>query len=196
MAAELARSWGVSPLVSSVHLDATTGKASAIENAQVTDVTASGGKLQWMQTDNALPLPLPLDDAMIQFVLSASRLSEIDRQMLAVSGLPAGQYTLAIDDQKIASFSSEQLSSGVNIALYTTPMESQAKGVDSIELKRTRLDEAHFILAIEDPKVTNEADADSALAAKDAALAAEQRKTAQPKPHRFTLSPISTADHP
>jgi hypothetical protein len=51
------------------------------------------------------------------------------------------------------------------------------------------LDEAHFILAIEDPKVVNDADAARAMVAKDAALAAEQRNAAQPKPHHFELSP-------
>jgi hypothetical protein len=68
-------------------------------------------------------------------------------------------------------------------------MESQSKGVDDIELKRARLDEAHFILAIEDPGVAGEAEATSAIEAKDVALAAEQRALAQPQPHRFELSP-------
>jgi hypothetical protein len=67
-------------------------------------------------------------------------------------------------------------------------MEGQARGVDSIELKRTRLDEAHFILAIEDPKVAFDADATRAMEAKDAALAADQRKQAQPVAHKFELS--------
>ena len=40
--------------------------------------------------------------------------------------------------------------------------------------------------ATEDPKV---ADSTSELEAKDAMLATEQRKLAQPKPHRFELSP-------
>jgi hypothetical protein len=77
----------------------------------------------------------------------------------------------------------------VNLALYATPMESQAKGVDGIELERTRLDEARFILAVEDPKVAHDADAASTMEAKDTALAAKQRNDAQPKPHRFELSP-------
>jgi hypothetical protein len=96
---------------------------------------------------------------------------------------------LAIDEKKIAFFTREQLSSGVNLALYQTPMESQAKGVDGIEQKRTRLDEARFILAIEPPKAGDASDAISAIEAKDAALAAEQRSAAQPKAHRFELSP-------
>ena len=77
----------------------------------------------------------------------------------------------------------------MNLALYRTPMEDQARGVDGIELKRTRLDEAHFILAIEDPKVPNDADVTRVIAEKDAALVLEQRNAAQPKPHRFELSP-------
>lgn len=189
MAATLARSWGMSPVVSSLQLDAAKGKTVTSENTQVTDLTVGDGKLQWTQTDNALPLPLPLDDGMIQFVLSISDLAAMDRQLLCVKEMSEARYTLKIDGQKIASFTREQLSAGLNLALYATPMESQAKGVDGIELKRTRLDEAHFILAIEDPKIANDADATSALEAKDAALAAEQRKMAQPKPHRFELSP-------
>jgi lysophospholipase L1-like esterase len=189
MAATLARSWGLSPIVSSLRLDAATGKTVAAENTQVADLKVLDGKLQWTQTDSALPLPLQLDDAMIQFVLSISDLAAMDRQLLCVSGLLAPRYALKIDQKKIASFTREELASGVNLALFATPMESHAKGVDGIELKRTRLDEAHFILALEDPKVANDANAASALAAKDAALALEQRSEAQPKPHSFELSP-------
>jgi len=106
-----------------------------------------------------------------------------------VNGLPAARYTLEIDGKKIASFAREQLAAGVNLALYATPMENQAKGIDGIEIKRTRLDEVRFLLAIEDPKTGKDAETLRALEAKDAALAEEQRRLAQPKPHRFELSP-------
>ena len=189
LAAALAHSWGLSPVVSSVQLDATLGRASAAENTQVTDLTVKDGTLQWTQTDNALPLPLQLDDGMIQFVLSISGLGAMDQQLLRVNGLPAARYTLEIDGKKIASFAREQLAAGVNLALYATPMENQAKGVDGIEIKRTRLDEARFLLTIEDPKTGNDVETLRALEAKDAALAMEQRRLAQPKPHHFELSP-------
>lgn len=189
MAAALARSWGLSPVVSSLQLDVATKKAVATENTQIADLAIGEAELHWTQTDNALPLPLSLDDGMIQFVLSVSDLAAIDQQLLVVKGLPAARYTLKIDEKKIANFTREQLSSGVNLALFATPIESQAKGVDGIELKRMRLDEARFLLAIEDPTVANAAEATSAIEQKDAALAAEQRKLAQPKPHRFELSP-------
>jgi lysophospholipase L1-like esterase len=189
LAATLARSWGLSPIVSSLQIDAATGKTVTVDNTQVTDLKLADGKLQWTQTDNALPLPLPLDDGMIQFVLSVTDLAAMDQQLLRVNGLPAARYALGIDGHKIATFTREQLASGVNLALLATPMQSQAKGVDGIEIKRTKLDEVHFILAIDDPKAAHAAEAVSAIEEKDAGLVAEQRKLARPKPHQFELSP-------
>ena len=189
MAAALARSWGLSRVVSSVQIDAALAKTVTAENAQISDLKVNDGKLQWTQTDNALPLPLQLGDGMMQCVLGISGLEAMDQQLLRVNGLAAAGYTLRIDGKKIASFAREQLAAGVNLALYATPMENQAKGVDGIEIKRTRLDEVRFLLAIEDPVLGNDAEALKALEAKDAALVEEQRKLAQPKPHRFELSP-------
>jgi lysophospholipase L1-like esterase len=189
LASELARSWGLSPIVSSVRLDAKQGTTIEARNAQVTGLAVQNGTLRWTQTDEALPLPLSLHDAMIQFVLGISDLASMDQQMLRVDGLSAAQYSLKIDGHNIASFKREQLESGLNLALYSTPMENQAKGVDGIEQKRARLDETNFIVAIEDPKVAGAADTTRVLRAKDAALAEQQRKEAQPRPHTFELSP-------
>jgi lysophospholipase L1-like esterase len=189
LAAALARSWNLSPIVSDVRLEAGQAKALAQENAQVTDLTAQAGKLAWTQLDNALPLPLPLDDGMVQFVLKISDLAAMDREMLRVEGLTRLRYALKIDGHLVASFSRQQLAQGVNLALYSTPMESQAKSIDAMELKRARLDEAHFLLAIEDPKAADAAEASKAIEEKDAALLAEQHKAAQPKPHHLELSP-------
>ena len=189
MAATLARSWGMSPVVSSLEIDATGAKPIASENTQIADLKMQADALQWTQTDQALPLPLPLDDGMIKFALGISDLAAMDRQMLKVKGLTAKRYSLGIDDRKVASFTREELGSGVNLALYSTPMEDQAKGVDGIERKRAELDEARFILAIEEPGVTGTQDVTHAIQLKDDALADEQRKAAQPKPHHFMLKP-------
>lgn len=189
MAADLARSWGVSPLVSSVRLDAQRTTPVSTENTSISGLTLDSGKLQWTQTDDALPLPLDLNDGMIQFVLSLSDLAQMDRQLLRVDHLSAPRYSLNIDGHAIASFSREQLAAGVNLALYSTPMLSQARGVDGTELERARLDQANFILAIEDPIAPDAGAATKAIDEKDAALAVQQRKAAQPVPHTFTLIP-------
>ena len=145
---------------------------------------------QKLSNHEALPLPLPLYNEMVQFVLGLSDLAAMDQQMLRVEGLSAAQYALRIDGRNIASFTRDQLAAGVNLALYATPMQDQAKGVDGIELKRMGLDETNFVMSIEDPKVSGTADAARAIEAKNAALLADERKEAQPKPHRFDLSPL------
>jgi hypothetical protein len=61
--------------------------------------------------------------------------------------------------------------------------------VDDLELKRTRLDEAWFLVALEDTMVAGSAETIAVLEAKDSAHVAEQRKLAQSKPHEFVLSP-------
>jgi lysophospholipase L1-like esterase len=191
MAAELARSWGASPMVSSVELDALQANPVATDNTHISGLAMDGGRLQWTQADDALPLPLNLNDGMVQFVLSVSDLAQMDQQMLRVDHLSEPRYTLKIDGRVIASFKHEELAAGVNLALYATPMLSQARDVDGIELKRTRLDEANFILAIEDPKAPDAAGATKAIEEKDAALAEQQRKAALPLPHVFELIPES-----
>ena len=189
MAATLARTWGMSPIVSSVHLDAAQPTPVATESAQVSALTQTDGKLAWTEIDNALPLPLDLENGMVLFVLGISDLADMDRQTLRVDNLSAPRYILKIDGRAIASLSRDQLAAGVNLALYDTPMEGQARDVDGIELKRTRLDEAHFILAIEDPKAHDAEAATKAIEEKDAALQQEQHKDAQPVAHHFELVP-------
>jgi hypothetical protein len=189
MAAALARDWGLSPVVSSAHLDASQSAPVEAENTQISDLTAHDGSLQWKQLDASLPLPLNLEDGLVRFVLETSDVATMDRQTLRVDRLSSPHYTLKIDGRTIATFGREQLAAGVNLALYTTPMLSQAQQVDDMEKKRTRLDEAHFILAIEQPTIADAALATKAIEEKDAALAEEQRKAAQPVVHTFELDP-------
>jgi hypothetical protein len=175
--------------VSSVHLDATQSAPIATENTRISDLTQTDGKLTWTELDNALPLPLDLENGMVLVVLETSDLADMDRQILRVDNLSAAYYTLKIDGRAISSFSSDRLSAGVNLALFDTPMESQARDVDGLESNRTALDKAHFIIAIEDPKAPDAAAATKAIEEKDALLQEEQRKQAQPVAHHFELVP-------
>lgn len=189
MAAELAKAWGLSPIVSSVSLDASEVRILSAENAQVASLEKTIGGLRWIQSDKALPLPLPLEDETMQFVLSISDLAAMDQQILRVSRLTASHYRLVIDNRVVATFTREQLANGVNLALYTTPMEDQAKDVDGTELKRAQLDEASFILTIDDPKSTSDPAVAAAIQSKDAALLEMERKASEPQPHRFEIAP-------
>lgn len=189
MAAQLARSWGISPIVSRVHVDIQKMKIAEADNTIISALDYSNGILKWTQLDEALPLPLPLENAVLQLVLGTSDLLSMDQQILRVEGLPASQYMLKIDGRPISSFKREQLTDGINLAQYPTPMQSQAKDVDGMELKRSRLDEAYFILSLEEPKASDVPEVVRSIRAKDAALESEQHKISHPVSHHFELIP-------
>ena len=188
MAAELAKTWGATPVVSRVSLDAANGSILQAEKSRVSDLEQKTNGLAWTQVDEALPLPLPLENEMMQFVLDISDLAAMDQQILQVSGLSQQQYSLRIDDKAIGSFSRGQLAKGVNLALYPTPMENQAKDVDGTERERSELDQAVFLLTINDPKSAADPETIKSIDIKNASKLEEQRKTCQPLPHRFELA--------
>jgi lysophospholipase L1-like esterase len=50
----------------------------------------------------------------------------LDEEPLQVTGLPAGNYQLKINDQTVGAFSAEALGAGINLAEYRTPMLEQS----------------------------------------------------------------------
>lgn len=62
----------------------------------------------------------------------------LDTETLQVSGLKGASYTLQTDGQEIRTFRRDQLTEGVNLARYDTPMMQQADKV--LELVSHRVD--------------------------------------------------------
>lgn len=187
MAADLVQGWHVNSTVSSVAIDAARATAETQVNTAVTGLTGTGTELKWTQLDKALPLPLELNDAMTQFLLEISDIPSLDRQMLKVTGLSAAAYTLSIDGQVIGTFSREELASGINLALYTTPMEQQAKSIDWTADDRSKLSGTRFDLMTEGNDLPQEAEGVRTLDALDQILICKEYQNAQPKPHTFEL---------
>jgi lysophospholipase L1-like esterase len=188
MAAALVRAWNISPIVCSVALDAARTDVIAQQNTTVSGLNETANGLQWTQLDRALPLPLELNDSMTQFLLQISYIASLDQQMLRVTGLSAASYSLEIDGQKIASFSRQELAGGINLALYSTPMEQQAKSIDWTTDDRSKLSGTRFDLMFEGDKIAGEADAVRVLDTLDQQMIDAEYKNAQPKPHTFTLT--------
>jgi hypothetical protein len=188
MAASLVKAWHISPIVSSVVVDAAGCKVVDQQNTAVSALTATANALHWTQLDQALPLPLELNDSMIQFLLETSDIGLLDQQLLRATGLSAASYALTIDDQKIGAFSREELAGGINLALFQTPMEQQAKSIDWTSDDRSKLSGTRFDLITEGDKLPGEADALRTLDALDALMVNEEYRNAQPKPHTFTLT--------
>jgi lysophospholipase L1-like esterase len=188
MAAALVRGWKISPIVSSVMIDAARTAITSQQNTAASGLTQTGDELRWSQLDGALPLPLELNDSMTQYLLEISDISSLDQQMLRVSGLSAASYSLEIDGQKIGLFSRQELASGVNLALYQTPMEQQAKSIDWTADDRAKLSGTRFDLLTETANIPSRQAAMEALDALDQRMIDAEYENAKPKPHIFALT--------
>jgi hypothetical protein len=126
---------------------------------------------------------------MTQYLLEISGIRSLDQQMLRVTGLSAASYSLEIDGQEIGSFSRQELANGVNLALYQTPMEQQAKSIDWTADDRAKLSGTRFDLLTEAGDIPSRQAAIKALDTLDQRMIDAEYKSAQPKPHTFMLTP-------
>jgi lysophospholipase L1-like esterase len=187
MAVTLMKAWHVDPVVSRVVLDAKGAGVVEKQRAVVTKLASTTNGLAWTQLDEALPLPLDFNNAMTKVLLGVSNIVELDQQMLRVDGLATGRYQLLIDAKPIATFSSDELRHGVNLALVKTPMWEQARGIDFSEDRRATLQQARFVLSEEVKTTATSAVAEDKLREADEELAVAIRAKIVPKPHDFEL---------
>lgn len=193
MAAALLKAWKAPAIVSkvSIKIGDDVAKADAAK-AEVTDLEGSNSSVRWTQRDESLPFPINLKDPIIDLAARSSDVVQtLDAQLLQVSGLTAGDYTLKIDDKDLGTFNRSQLADGINLATLPTPMFDQAVAVHNLTLKHNDL-HFHRWRAIQAPPITdNEAHIAKAIEALDAIeadIVKAQRKEAQPKPHKFELT--------
>ena len=121
--------------VAEIVIDADARRTITTANCTVSDLSASATEVAFECAEKALPFP----------VLGSARgaldlvpfMNEMNREVLAVKNLEAGQYAITIDDVPVASASCEQLASGIDLAGNPkTPMYQQALEVMSINEKR------------------------------------------------------------
>ena len=187
MANELLRTWHASPFVSRVELDAASGVASATQNADVSQVQLTSSGITWTVLEHALPLPLPTENPMMQLTIRVANLESMDQEILQVRGLRSSLYSLQIDGKPVTDLTRDQLKHGVNLALLSTPMLDQAKGIDWLEERKTKLDTARFALEAEMPSTPGALEATTTLRSAQREITREQREKAKPKPHNFAL---------
>ncbi len=190
MAGELLKAWHAPSVVTSVEIDAATGRVTKEENTRVSEMQG-GSSIAWTQSDEALPMPLDLKDPVFSLALRCSDFVEsLDRQILKVTGLTSPNYLLKIDDEEMGTFSREVLAEGVNLALLPTPMARQAATVHSLTLKHNNV---HFTrwrqiqVPFENDALEQKLVALNALDAFEADLVEQQREAAEPIPHHYRL---------
>lgn len=196
MAAELLKSWNAPAVVSAVEIDASARKVSGANMAKVSDLKF-GDSVSWTQLDEALPMPVDLNDPVVALAVKSSDfIQALNQQTLKVKGLVAANYTLRIDESEAGMFSKEQLVEGINLAILPTPMARQAGDVHKLTLQHNNI---HFKrwrtvqVPMADDKTPNVQKAVKglmdALDDEEAGVVQQQRAAAQPKPHRFQLTP-------
>ena len=120
-------------LVSSITIEVAAARAGALENASLSNLVVSPGKVSFTATETALPFPV--DPAAASGLDLVPFTDSLNRQLLKISGLAPGSYRLAIDEQPVRDFTAEALAAGVNLAEEkNTPQMIQASAV------RTALD--------------------------------------------------------
>jgi len=201
LGAALLRAWHAPTLVSRVEFDApalesakagvdprSISSVSVVERVKVSDQRALATGYSWTELEDSLPLPVNFDDASIGLAqLAGAGLDELGRELLKITRLAPGRYSLRIDDRDIAVFTAEELARGINLALYNTPMRGQAFQVlwgsdGGHEVQLVRRD-----LMAHGPKTDSAGATAQALAAWDDAGQEARSKLAQPVPHHFTL---------
>ena len=199
MAEALLKSWNAPAIVTEVAIDSESETATRTVRTQVHSISRTGGTLSWTQNDEALPFPVDWQDAAVSVAAySSDFMPAIDDQPLRVSNLKPGDYTLRIDGQEIATWPADQFARGINLAAFKTPMLRQSDQVleltnqhIGLHLNRWRVVQVplaqygllHYNAAIND------------LDALEREVIAQQRATAQPRPHFYEIVPKKSADN-
>jgi lysophospholipase L1-like esterase len=193
MAASLLEAWGASSVVTNVEIDGAAARVKAQDNTSVTDLEAKGG-LRWTQKDEALPMPVPMNDVLVALAVKSSDFVEkFNREMLRVSSLDAAAYQLKINGRVIGTFSRDALAAGVNLAELDTPMMQQAAQVHDLTLKRAEIHNIRWRniqVPLQNMLPARAAAVEDNLDALDNDLAALQRATAQPASCLYELVPV------
>jgi lysophospholipase L1-like esterase len=220
MAESLLRSWRAPSIVSAVDIDGSTGTIVKVENTTIDSIVGPNGGhpglvttgcrngvenlgkacsaspvLEWTQTDQALPMPLETDDETISMALRYSDfMKALSREVLSVSGLRAGRYSLHIDDENVGVIDAADLAKGFNLAAKKTPMSMQAQTVLDLTYRRNHLRFARMMMvnnALKDYHPTSLPVAVQALESLEREVLSLQRAAALPKPHRYRLEALA-----
>jgi lysophospholipase L1-like esterase len=198
MAEALLRAWGAPPVVSVVEIDGAAGTLTKTEKAAIDSLVWDAAEgFGWTETDQSLPMPIETDDDTVGLALRYSDFMDaLNREILKISGLPAGRYSLEIDDQVIGEFDASEFAGGINLAAKKTPMSKQAQTVLDLTYRRNHLRFARMRM-VEDalrsyhPEKLGQA-VDTLKSLEDEVLSI-QRAAALPKPHRYRVHPVSSS---
>lgn len=182
--------------VSAVEIDAASMAVSRAEGCTVNDLKGDTSRIEFTRLDEGLPLNAETFFALhFRFVPIPDQLN---RYMLAVTGLPEGKYTVFADDRKLSTWTAQQLAKGINIASVTPdpwqpggPWDAQANVLATLTESRDKLDLAGRLAGSHFGDGPLPAELGPDLRETNERIEALQRQVAQPRPYRFVIERIA-----
>lgn len=137
MAYQLLKAQGLPGLVSAVAIDAAAATAKG-ERCAVSGLSVRDGAVAFTCLAESLPFPVAAGArpalALVPFA------ADLDRELLTVTGLPAGRYQVLIDDAVVQEADAGELAAGLDLALNeATPQYRQALAVKKLNDQRHEL---------------------------------------------------------
>ncbi|WP_431217974.1 hypothetical protein ACQ86N_03705 [Puia sp. P3] len=134
--------------VAEIAVDARTAKVLQSDNCKLSNLTTKRNQLSFDYLAASLPFP---QDSLPRLWENPHRQTEaldvipfnegMNREMLTVKGLGSNNYNVLMDGHAIGSWTGEQLSSGINLALVqTTPEYEQAMSILWLNERRMELE--------------------------------------------------------
>ncbi len=183
-------------LVSRAEIDGAAGKLLAAQGCRVENLKVSEGTISFDRLDDALPMPI---EAKAEPALKlAPILADLSRYELQVSGLPAGNYEVAINGKAVAKLSSEELAKGWNLTTAAGPITEQARQLLNLVIKKNDLFYTRwrnvqlYALPTWAQCPGSEAGRAAEMARLDQQIAGQEARideVRRPKPHQFAVKP-------
>jgi hypothetical protein len=124
-----------------------------------------------------------------------ARLFDLQNQeLLKVTGLRKGVYSLRIDGESLGVFNDDELGAGINLSLISTPMTRQAMKVYELTEEHGDLHVAQWRYvntSLSQYNFSQKQQAIELLGSLERSVVEKQHETAHPLPHNFELVPIS-----
>jgi hypothetical protein len=195
MAFAILKGLGAPDHVSSMTIDAKSGKVTAADECRVTatEVLNDGGA--FTRTDDGLPLNRGMLSGLDHRWIPIP--DKLNRYELCVINLPAGKYAVRAGDRPLGTLTAEQLSHGVSIASMTAdgwepggPWDAQSDVVKELVDARDKMLFGSLLLRTYDANHPDKAALDDAIQKLDDGFINLERQTARQQPYRFKIKKV------
>ena len=195
MAYAILRGLGAPSEVSSLKLDYATGSVVQAEHCVANHIERLEDGLEFDRLDERLPMNLGLFGGLhYRFVPIPD---DLNRYLLAVAGMPEGEYAIRIDGRELGRFNHSRLAEGVNLASATAdpwapggPWDAQATALRFLTDAKFDLDRSQLIARTYVPRQPEGAHVRERLASATEELEAAQRAAARPYAYRFVIKRV------